>query len=491
MNIKTILYYAGLLALIIISYFLYSPRYYAFLNSDDALNVLMTYYYKLPRDLYCWGQDRGGTLIPLLGQIFYKGLGMSPINSVSVTNYLILILGYIGFSSLFKNRFSKLLFAVVWFFPPFRLIDLIRFPLGIEYSLIGFSILIINTIDFKNRKIWINYSLIFVLFLLLSAAVWVSDLAMVSIAILGITLLLFYYLKNRNFRIRKDIVIITIAGIAANFLFIRYAKSTATIIYENYLKFNSLNDFMMGIGILKTELFEIFTFRCGEPFLSIYAWLVTFCIVLCIWAIINKSIQIPENQYKWIAFFALDFLAVFGIILLSKWVFENGIGRWYFVPSYISLSMLILLLFDNFSMKSHKIRFVKILLFATVLIGAVSTIHFLKFVKPKTLRPEVEVRAELLELGEIGIIAGFWNSYISACPDPSKIKATPHDKDFIRNRDLVDEVFAQPALYVIKDRWLETFPDTLCQFGYVLKKAGEPFRLAKSDLCKYEKIGEK
>lgn len=32
MNFKTTLYYLGLLILIIISYFLYSPRYYAFLG---------------------------------------------------------------------------------------------------------------------------------------------------------------------------------------------------------------------------------------------------------------------------------------------------------------------------------------------------------------------------------------------------------------------------------------------------------------------------
>jgi hypothetical protein len=36
--------------------------------------------------------------------------------------------------------------------------------------------------------------------------------------------------------------------------------------------------------------------------------------------------------------------------------------------------------------------------------------------------------------------------------------------------------------------WLDFFPDTLEQFGYVLLKQGKQFRLGDCDVCKYEKI---
>jgi hypothetical protein len=115
--------------IVVVSFFLYSSRFYPLLNSDDALNILMTYYYDLPNDFYCWGQDRGGTFIPLISQIFHKTFGFSAVLSVSFSNYFVLLIGYLGFSSLFKSKKTKLLFALVWFFPPIRFIDLTRFQL--------------------------------------------------------------------------------------------------------------------------------------------------------------------------------------------------------------------------------------------------------------------------------------------------------------------------------------------------------------------------
>jgi len=129
-------------AILLLSFFLYAARFYPLLNSDDALNILMTYYYKLPRDFYCWGQDRGGTLIPLLGQLFYQGFGLTPVLSVSLAGYLLLLAGYAGFASLMKKDSTKLLLAVAWFLPPLPFIDLLRFPLGMEYSLLGLLLLL-------------------------------------------------------------------------------------------------------------------------------------------------------------------------------------------------------------------------------------------------------------------------------------------------------------------------------------------------------------
>ena len=85
------------------------------------------------------------------------------------------------------------------------------------------------------------------------------------------------------------------------------------------------------------------------------------------------------------------------------------------------------MIFDNLKLDYYKNLIIKFALFSTVIIGAFSTIHYLKFIRPKTLRSRIDVRSEFLKLGEIGIIGNFWNSYITACPDPAKIKATPHD----------------------------------------------------------------
>ena len=108
-NFNRLSYYLAVFTIIIISFFLYSSNFYPLLCSDDALNILMAHYYKLPADFYCWGQDRGGTLIPLISQVFIKIFHFSALTSVSLSNYLILILGFLCFSSLFKTKYGKLI----------------------------------------------------------------------------------------------------------------------------------------------------------------------------------------------------------------------------------------------------------------------------------------------------------------------------------------------------------------------------------------------
>ncbi|QGY46763.1 hypothetical protein GM418_24825 [Maribellus comscasis] len=488
MKIRDILFYAGLTVVIILSFFLYSSRHHPLLNSDDALNILMTFYYKLPQDLYCWGQDRGGTLIPLIGQIFHKYFGISAVNAVSISNYFILILGYIGFSSLFKSKLTKLVFAIIWFFPPIRFIDLNRFPLGMQYSLIGFSVLFVNKIDFKNKKLVLNHILIIVVLLILSVSIWVSDLAIVTIVLLGITLFTFNSLRSNKLRLNKIILAYILLGTVGNYLFIRYAKSYATGAAKYYTSFNNLDTFFQSVNVLKAEVFKIFAFQNEEFLLSIYAWLVLIFTFFCISAIYKKSLILTADSKKWLIFFLLDFFTVFGVILVSKWVYLNGMGRWYFIPLYISFSMAILQVFDHLEPDYHKNLIAKSALVFIVLVGAFSSIHYLKYIRPKTLRSKIDVRSEFLELGEIGIIGEFWNSYISACPDPYRIKATAFDGAAVRNQRLVDEVFAQPKIYVIKDMWLKSFPDTLKQFSYVLVKKDSSFSLGDCIINRYEKI---
>ena len=74
---RKVLLYIGIIAIILISFRLYSSQYYPLLKSDDALNIMMAHYYSLPEMWYCWGQDRGGTLIAMLGYFFCSVFGCS------------------------------------------------------------------------------------------------------------------------------------------------------------------------------------------------------------------------------------------------------------------------------------------------------------------------------------------------------------------------------------------------------------------------------
>jgi len=476
-----------MLAIILLSFFLYSSRFYPLLNSDDALNILVAHYYKLPNDFYCWGQDRGGTLIPLISQIFIKLFNCSALIAVSLSNYLILILGYIGLSSLIKSNYYKIILAIIWFLPFQRFIDIVRFPIGVEYSLIGFSIFLICKLeDNDNLKSLRKHILLILIVLLFTISVWVSDLAIVSITLLLSTLFLFNFLKNRQFKINKIVLFYTFIGAAFCYIFIKFAKSFAVIKTEKYLSINGISEVKSALLLLKEALWKNLTFSTNEIFVSIYTYLAILFIFFFVYYVLKKKLLTRLISNRWIVFFLADFVVIFTVLLLSSWVLVNGMGRWYFVATYISLSMSIVLSLDSIEL-SHKIKSLRWGILLLAVIGAISPIYTMKFDRPKSLKPMVDVVGEFKQLGEIGVIAEFWNSYIISCPDPELIKATPNDQSVVRNQEIVDMVFERENIYVIKDMWMKTFPDTLEEFGYVLLKADDQFSLGGCDVCKYKK----
>lgn len=221
-------YYFITVTIVIFSFCFYSSNFYPLLNSDDALNILMAHYYKLPHDLYCWGQDRGGTLIPLVSQIFIKIFHLSALTSVSLSNYILLLIGYLCFASLFKSCYSKILFGLIWFLPFQRFIDLLRFPIGVEYSLIALVIFLVTKLDdkiiFKSVK---NHLLILSIIFISILSIWVSDLAMVTIGLLLLILFIYAFIERRNTFLNMTIISYLIIGLISCFVLITYAKSFA------------------------------------------------------------------------------------------------------------------------------------------------------------------------------------------------------------------------------------------------------------------------
>lgn len=489
MKLDKLLYSITLSAIVLLSFFLYSSRFYPLLNSDDALNILMAHYYKLPDCFYCWGQDRGGTLIPLLSYLFIKIFGLSAIVAVSLSNYLILILGYIGLSSLIKSRYYKIVFAIIWFLPFQRFVDINRYPIGVEYSLLGMVIFLVCKIQDRQKNIsdFGKHALLILIVLILVASVWVSDLSIVSIAMLLFVLLLFYYIDNKSLKINKTIIFYAIAGMLLCLFFIHYAKSFAVVKTKHYLTINGLSEVKEAVLILKDAFVDLLLFKNNEILVSVYVYFAILFFIYFIIIIFRKKTIIHLISNRWIVFFLIDAVMIFCVILLSSWVLANKMGRWYFVATYISLSMLVVLILDNLEKCTKILRYGILLL---VLIGAITPVYSMKYVYPKRLIPMADVVGEFRQLGKIGIIAEFWDSYRTSCPDPDMIAATPHDKSDVRNWQLVDMVLKRENIYVIKDMWIESFPDTLYQFGFLMLKCGEPFRMGDCDVCKYDKVNE-
>lgn len=444
----------------------------------------MAHYYEWPHDIYCWGQDRGGTIIPLLAQFFIKLFQFTALQSISIANYLVLIIGYFSFAHLLKSRQLKLVFAVLWFLPFHRFIDLLRFPIGIEYSIVGICLYLLSKLKKEKRDTFLKPHLIYIALIFLSIiAVWVSDLALVNLSILYFVYAVFAFRERQTSPLLLRGIIYFMLGAIVLFVTIRFAKSQATAKVHEYTSLNHVYQVKQAMVLVGERIFEVISFQTNEPAVSVAACLgIMFVIAFFIYAMRQKRWQ-HLIQNKLIVFVLLDMLVVLSVLFLASWVLKNQMGRWYFVGTYISMCLLVLYICDEVKNKVwiH-------LLSALSVIGALSTLLTLKFVNPGTLTPTAQTVKEFEQLGECGIIADFWSAYISSVSNPEIVVAIPNDKGGSRSDMLIDKVFSRSKIYVVRDNWMDNFPDTLYQYGYELHRISAPFRLANCDVCQYKRV---
>jgi hypothetical protein len=484
------LYYLTLALLVLFSFLNFSEQFYPFLNSDMVINALMTPGFKVPGDLYLMGQDHSGSLIPLLASLLHITYHFPPVLAVSIVHYVILLAGFLAFSTLLKDRYLKLALAVAWFFPVFHQLDHLHTVFGLQMSMTGVTIYFINRVagalSFRARLMWLAIAC-----LSFAATVWISDLALISLFVFIPAFLMTKRNSPKMQDLRKifsdnqsRISLITIfIMLIIGALFIFYAKSKAVSVEAyNHDFLSSPGEIGAAFGIFFKTLWEILTFSSDSVPGSIFFWAV---LIGFPWIIIltrNRNGTVPVFSHRlWFIFFLLNVLITFVFVMLSHWVFLNGTGRRFFTVIYFSLWLAFLLYVQANGSKNRPLRMT--LLFIILLTGAFSSFSNIYF--PKKLPSRLQELTELKTLGNVGLIGDYRHAYLASAHDPSHIKATPHDLDHVRSPYLASEVFKQPAIYLIKDGWLSSFPDTIRQFGHILVRNGKMFHLAGLDLCRY------
>ena len=478
MKIKTAasipLYYSVTAAVIIFSYFSFSYPWYPFFNSDAALSVLMSYDYHFPADLYCWGQDRGGTLEMMLAHIFIFCFHTGPLLTASVVHYLLLAGGLLASFHFVKKPFYRFALAVLWFFPSRFFIDTILYQFGIQFSIFMMALFFFSkAMQHERRKLlWLSIS-----FLLMILNIWVLDLGIIPVFLL-FAFMLYHFLSGKKesgsyaaqlkaFFSKNGLLLFT-AWAAAGAWFIVFAKGHATGF--NSFPETSLNSFagiveVLGIaaGILKANFL-----MQGNPAQCLYLYASTIFLVLL-------TIQPGKEKNGLQSFFRKYFLygslAGIFILLLLKQVLVSGLPARYFAGCYLSFS-----LFAVMKLEADGARPLLRLSLVLLLACSAASALYENYI-PERLRPMVKNFQRLQDLKPVGIIGSYWNAYVFSAIDPVQIKATPHDRDNVRNAKAATETLEQPRILLIQNEWLEHFPDTVTQFGVPLKKSGDPFLL--------------
>ena len=444
-RIPSFFYYLLLFLFIIFSFYNFAEIYFPLLNSDMAVNVLMAQSLNLPGDLYFWGQDRAGSLIPLLANIFVEAYKFPPVLAVSLIHYLILIAGFFALASFFRNRNLRLILALIWFFPAWHFLDQVTGIFGIQMSVIVIGLYFLKTKQVAVSKylklVWLSLAcLSFII------SIWVSDLALVSLVIIAFIVTwkyqpmlkkkrLLFLVKERNTLFQTLMVLFFfILGT----LFILFAKHKAIRVEAYHIHhLNHPGEIVASVKIIFYSIWKVFIFSSENFIESIYAWAVLAGIPLVI-SLSNTRNHFLNfcSSHKWLIFFVLNGIVLFVFLILSHWVYLNGTGRGYFTLVFISLWIAMLLYVEATGSHNRQLRM--IILLTVVLIGSISS--FNKFFFPKS-SSQLTQREDFKKLGDCGLIAEYGNSYLTACVDPKHIVATPHDKDHVRNYYYAESVF--------------------------------------------------
>lgn len=485
--IKKYYHYICIVVIAIVSFCFYSYLRYPLLNSDDAWVVLMAHGFHLPEDLFYWNQSRGGNIVALIAQIFIRLFHFRAITAVSISEYLLLLTGVLCFSSLFKNKNIKILLAVLWFLPFQRFIDITRFFIGWEYSVIAIAVFLINKLwDMDKTTLKAKLLMACTVFTMI-IAVWVLYNALFTIIVLLITLLIYNGKKLPH----KNVILFSLLGGIISYFGLKFIYSFNTGYCPDCNKINNWDNIVQALNILYLRYKEVLLFQTGEWFVSLHTYLCLLFLGTLIYCVIRNKYYKVLIKDKWIAFFLLDFCVFYGIYLLSNWVLINEMGRWYYVACYISLSMCVLLIFDRLY-EEKKMKNLRFALYFVLFIGAISPIVTMITHRPKTLKPMEKYARELEPLQPCGIIAEWWNAYICSVADPDNVLATPHQEHgtWSRNPSLAYKVAQMDTVYLIQDMWLESFPEQTQQFGYKFKKDGEGFHIGDWQMCRYINQGK-
>lgn len=492
-RIPSSLYYFLFILLILFSFYNFAEISFPLLNSDMSVTILMAQNLNLPGDFYFWGQDRGGSLIPLLANVLVEAYKFPPALAVSLIHYLILAAGFFAMASFFRNRNLKVLLALIWFFPSWHFLDQV-FPLfGIQISLLAISLYFLRKMQMEKnyyfKVVWL--SLVCLTFII---SVWVSDLAAISLIIIALIVLWKYQplLRSKGYltplKERRNLVqaLVIAAWFLLGVAFILYAKHHATR-HDGYNShfLNRPGEIFASIRIIIYSIWRVLIFSSENFMESIYAWSIIAGVPLVVSLSNTRSHFLHFcSSHKWMILFALNGVVIFVLLLLSHWVYLNGTNRRYFALVYVSLWIAMLMYVEATGSRNRQLRL--IILLIVVLIGSFSS--FSKFFFPQRVPSRLTAFSDFKKLGDFGLICDYWDAYLIASVDPKHIVATPHDKDNVRNPYLSEVVFKMPRLYLARDGWMNAFPDTITQFGHILSRKGSEFKVASIALCEYQRV---
>lgn len=510
----------------------FSAYYSPSLNSDQAIHVLMAEDLQLPADFYYWGQDRLGSLEPILAHGLLTLLPLRPVVAISIVQYAILIAGFWMFARFFKQPLISIILALVWFLPLDSFVELVlpAHPYRAQFLMVGAALLLGRQLLTKSRPgEALNQPLTLAAIALCAfLAIWISDFSALIFFCLAVVLVLIRLgdrpasadqtddqtasqTANQTFWQRMGLSRLDLLALGLTSLvgigFIAFAKSQVMRRNENYGTLSSPDQIWAAATHLAIAAWETLTFQHG-PLLGVHAVLVLGSVATMgyLWM---KGRSHALRLSPWFSYFLAAAVLSFAALLCLAWVYHNRVSLRYFVPVYLLLWLAALSFLQSLS--GPWFRRLGLLLLGTALVSSLTLPNVLSFKRP----PSTIARLQPLQtLAPAAFIAQPGGPYLFCAVDPANLDCTPAsvnwkaacdaDSPLSKSQERLTRIsrprcprctrraLAAPTIYAVKGKWLEAvsaaddpFPREMQQFGLCLVKVGEPIQVSKYSMAPY------
>lgn len=440
------------MAAVLVFFFHYSALHFPNLNSDHAIHVLMSKSFSFPEDLYFWGQDRLGSIIPMLGHVFYL-LGISPLLATSMSQIILLVSAAYFFGTLVSNPFHRILILLSLLFPPIVFFEqvMVGHPYIGHFFFLGASLFIITS---KKLGSSLKY---FLLPLAIAGGFWSSELFLGNLP----ALLIFLNFGKLKISKRQGLYLLASLIIALSFLII--AKLYAHPVGAYHKLFASPLEIWDGFMTTFKLLYAHLTFT-SEPLIgSVIPWLFIGSILL----ILLKRKRLIFSLTS--LYFLLSIFIGLGLISLSKWSALMDYPVRYYVVIIYQYILFSLLLLD----KNSKQKALKFLIYFSLISSSLFSIYYNSAAGVDKYKMTPSTAKFFAKFSNVGVLGTYWNSYIIEAYNNSEMISSPHEREVYRNQRALNSIYLKDSILLIANNYLQPLPDSLQEFGALLIRSSK------------------
>lgn len=483
LKMRVILSLSTIAVLLVLSFFRFSAYHYPFLDSDMAIHVLMARGFEFYHNLYYWGQTRLGSLLPLVAFFPWK-VGLNPLKAVSLAQCGMVVATLVGFFLLERKWLGSVVLAALFLLPPPALVYTLMpghpaLPHIMLTVLGAYAVMRVGAGDARANSFWFLTSWLCALL-----AVWVSDLAMVTVPVLWVWMLLRIKTRSGQGTPLRALVAVVLTTISLP-IWVTWLKS-GRVDYSGYDEQSvaGLMTAAQGLTAHLQALFQTLLMKDGFRWSGLWAGFMVLATGLGVHALgdARRRGMAYTLTYPSLLFLLLAALT-YAATMLSGWAALNGYDSRYLAVPVVFLMMSLCMMLTN---ERPRMPLVLTLVIAAIASG----LSFEEQVPhPDRFQVNDDARERLRAMRSATILGDYWFCYAMAAYNADEIIPMPFEEDFYRNGHQIDAAFLSDSIFLCASSGYPMLSDTLTQHGRMLLRTSErSVEVGNATLHQYEVI---